>query len=272
MLRHFMNEAGVLFVYDKMRPELGIKPLSPDNAFVRGHYFSEKDKSGNVDLTAEIRLGQIESAAAPVIKRIIDSVRCDEIPKFSNDDRRHFIRYIYFQLKRSPEWFQRISKDFQNKDAIEDFLHEFEQTRRPLTEAEKRDFEDPETLKRLNENVRARAMSSETEETENILSLLETKGIHFFRLPSRKSLIIGTSPLVRDFASGNPHLSERTTHLWVPLAHDIAVVFRGDDADIQIYGIKETSIIRAVNLSVFNQSDLVAARNLKLLESLISNR
>lgn len=272
ILRNFTDDSGKLFIFDKARRDLGIRALSPDNAFVRGHYFSEKDKSGNVDPTPETRLGQVESTAAPAIKKIIEAVRSGASLKLSLEDRRSFLRFVYFQMKRSPEWFRKISEGYQNKETLEAFLREFEQKRRPLTEAERKDFSDPKTLKRLNENVRARVMSSESDLTQAILSMLGKKGLHFVRLPPNKSLIIGTNSIVRYFASGKPHLTENTTHMCVPISYDVAAILRGDQFDTQIYGPLDKMSVRSINLMILDQSDLVASRNAALLNSLISNR
>ena len=69
----------------------------PKNSFVVGHLYTKRDESGNSDTSVEADLGDIESAASPVIDRIVSCALDGNCPRLTASERETLVRFIDHQ-------------------------------------------------------------------------------------------------------------------------------------------------------------------------------
>ncbi|HEX9660447.1 MAG TPA: DUF4238 domain-containing protein, partial [Rhodothermales bacterium] len=84
-LRHFADADGLLWHFDKRRPERGIGHDGPRGIFYEKHQYSTVDyDTGELDPTLEHLFDRdIENPAAPVVKKVLTAARQKKAPRLS---------------------------------------------------------------------------------------------------------------------------------------------------------------------------------------------
>ena len=113
LLKNFLDERGRIWVSDGKK----VYASKPKDVFVEGHLYTKSDFSnfqGNIDSKTflesapksyefEERLGEIEDAAAPAIRHIIEQARLGNPPRLTGEMLTTCKRFIIAMARRTPE-------------------------------------------------------------------------------------------------------------------------------------------------------------------------
>jgi hypothetical protein len=271
LLERFTNEDGKLYVFDKRLPEKGVRISTPEDVFVERHLYSIMKKDGTKDTWLEEEYADLEGVSKPVIGKIVAEARESRVPEFSTQEREIFDVFFYQQWKRVPQVRDKVFAQEDPQSRLSRSIAEFETEARPLTDAERRDYQDPETIKRLMHNAMITALAGPSSE---VLALLREKGILIGIIrKATKSFVIGSLPVAKMTYPGREHLSDPSVEIWLPLAFDVVVTLASlPSARELLREMQDDAIVRHINETVFKQSTIIAGRSLKLLESLARPR
>ena len=121
LLKNFCDD-GRLWVGDRTNKQ--IYPSTPRKEFVEKDLYmrssidvpesyDEKEWLGDITMSDEHEktLSQIESAAAPAIRRIIEQARCNQCPQLIPEDSNRWKRFMLAIARRTPESRARVVPD-----------------------------------------------------------------------------------------------------------------------------------------------------------------
>ena len=266
--RRFTNQNGKLYCFHK-NSRGRVFEATPKDAFVEKHLYARYDEHGNKDVSAEKELAKLEGQASEVIKKIIEEARLRELPSLTSSEKEIWDRFCYCQFLRTPEGRAFI----QNHDFVSEALTNFENEIRPLTDDEREKFHDPKEQPTLMSNIWVNVVAgTPREELFEILRSKQDVGIGIVVNP-KKSFIIGSNPI---FFVGQTY--EHTNHsdpdvgTMFPISHDIIVATGGIHGKAGFVEINEMNGIREINETIFNLSNMAAARSRELMESLAGLR
>ena len=219
LLRRFADADGRLFFFDKRIADKGVQKASPDNIFLQRHLYTQYEKDGTKDVSAERHFAQLEGEADRIIDKITQQAELGKLPRLTTAERKTWDQFFYYQWKRTPDSFLRSETLADFDEALDWAIDEYEQAHRPLTDKEKQDLEHPDAIKRIAQNARVQAVTDPGKEVQDIMAR-KALGIVLLAKPN-KSFVIGSYPIVR-FAPGT-HLSDPRAGMWLPVAHNIAI-------------------------------------------------
>lgn len=209
-------------------------------------------------------MSDLETKAAPVIKKIIDSARTDRLPELTPDERDIWDVFFLIQSLRTPDIFDPIVNEY--LDWIPEFISDYEKEYGPPTKEEIKKANDPKEIERIKQNLRATTVSRLTSESK-IFQILQGRGliIGVIRKPN-KSFIIGSNPTARFYRQ----LSDPEAEWHLPIAHDITVTHHGfyDRGKENLAEITGDHTIRKINETICNWSSSIAGRSRRLITSL----
>ncbi len=104
--KRFVDRDGMVWVYDRRRPERGFFRSAPKGVFKERHLYTIAGPDGEPSALVEQTLGQVEKAAAPVIDRVVEHVRSGRGWDLTDEERTMLLMFLYVQLKRCPEFFR----------------------------------------------------------------------------------------------------------------------------------------------------------------------
>ena len=117
LLKRFCDAEGFIYVGDRATRTVFRQNL--DKAFVRKHQYtrySYEDKSRNLDY--ESRLGEIESAAAPVLEEVVSSLNANMLPDLSDAARFALKRFVFSLARRTRESQSRVAAMNDDEEAF----------------------------------------------------------------------------------------------------------------------------------------------------------
>ena len=261
--RRFTDAGGRLYVFDKRRPEAGVFGTTPGNAFVQKDLNAVELKDGSKHVGLEIWYSELEGQVAPIIDKIVERARARKVPGLTDDERNAWDNFMYHQQKRAPDIFERLGlvQDFE-KD-LPARIAEYEREVRQLTDVERVALQSPEAIKRMVQRASVQARGRGSEE---VVATLASLGIAVALVKSpKKSFILGDHPLARMGPTGE--LGHPATEIWMPIAPDVAVSPWGSPKSEKLIAI-EWDHVRRVNQTIFQHSNIVAARSEALIRSL----
>ena len=263
--KRFAGPDGILYVFDKRFPDKGVQKRTPRNLFVEGDFYTQFDDKGAKDVSVETEfLARLEGKASPVIEKIVTSARRGHPPNLSPVEKDIWVMFSYVQIKRAPETRENYKKEvFQDVRREIDFIGQF----RPFTDHELSILDDEETMERLWRNSSIHIVRMRFE--KGVFEILSEKriGVAVVRKPKpKRSLVIGSNPVVKMSHPDRSHLADPTVELWLPLARDVAVSPRSGESD-KVVSVKDRHI-ESINRSIFQQSTVIAGCSRELIESL----
>jgi Protein of unknown function (DUF4238) len=187
--KRFADERGMLWFFDKSRPELGVRETSASSLFVRNRQYTLTKDDGTRDWSLETRYSELEGEMNILIGKIVPNVGASVYPNLSPDERTLLNRYVYEQWRRVPEIYDRMISDDQFQEMHQETVAEFERLYRPLTSAERAKFAQPAYLR--SERKRAR-VSSLSKPSSSALEIISDKGLYFTRTAADRSFLIGS--------------------------------------------------------------------------------
>ena len=206
----------------------------------------------------------METEAALVIKKIINSARANKLPELSPDEKDIWDVFFLIQSFRTPDVIDPIVNKY--PDWIPEFISDYEKEHGPPTKEEIKKANDPKEIDRIKYNLRATTVRRLTSESK-IFQILQGRGliIGVIRKPN-KSFIIGSNPTARLYQQ----LSDPEAEWHLPIAHDITVTHHGsyDREKENLAEITGDHTIRKINEIICKRSSLIAGRSCKLIASL----
>ena len=137
---------------------------------------------------------------------------------------------------------------------------------RPLTTTERQKYENVELKKQLTDNAWINAILSNDGE---LIHVIQNKGLAIGVIDnSRKSFIIGDRPIIEIASEGSTDLRRPGVERLLPISYDVVVTPAGLSREEELIPINDTGYIRKLNETIFDQSNIVAACSVKLIESL----
>ncbi|MBI2178809.1 MAG: hypothetical protein HYU38_10830, partial [Candidatus Tectomicrobia bacterium] len=155
------------------------------------------------------------------------------------------------------------------EESIPALLAEFEEKFRPLTDKERQEFQKPETLKRIRRNAKVHSLADPSQEVQEVLSR-KGLGIAVISDP-KKSIIIGSFPVVKLTFPGRTNLADPSVEVWLPISRDVVVGVAPFPNTEKLVAIANHDI-RALNLLISKQSTIIAGPSRELISSLSTPR
>ena len=169
LLRRFTNAKGMLHFFDKRVPEKGVLTGAPKNLFLESHLYTVFDKEGSKDVTLERDFAVLEGEADQIMEKIVMAARKGLAPNLTADEKETWNLYFYSQWKRVPD-LQKNTNVFENFETdVQEALHEYEATIRPLTDEEHQSMRDPDVMARIKQNAKVGALADPGQEVQDVL-------------------------------------------------------------------------------------------------------
>lgn len=264
-LKNFTNDNGILRCFSKASGS--VFKSNPNGVFVINHLHTQRDQYGNEDVSVESELAiGIERAADPVIQKIIEMARMEKTPGLTQSERRAWDEYFCCQLRRLPS----ARESLPDAEIVSEHLDRFEEDVRPLESSERKKYENPELQRQLTHNAWVKTLLQSDGE---LMDLLQSKGLAIGVIKNpKKSFVIGDNPAVRIAPLGRTHLGFPEVEIWLPISHDVIVTPGYLSGQERLIVLTDTEWIRKINEEIFKQSNLIAARSERLIESLSGRR
>lgn len=269
LLKRFAGPDGRLWAFDKRRTDRGIWQSTPKDLLKERHLYTVTRADGSQDFTVEKALGHVENIAEPVIERVIQRARAGSPPRLVGEDRVAMILFIYFQLKRVPDFFRNIALPGGGfEEVVRSGVAEWELEKGPLPQAEREEFLSSERIAALEQRTRMQVLLNVSTQT---FGTLESRGlaVGVIKRPARQ-FVIGSYPIVRFRApNGRQDLGDFDVELWLPVAPDVAIGSFGRRGEERIASILNLGEIRKLNAEITRQSTTIVSGSHDLLASLV---
>lgn len=271
LLKNFCDD-GRIWVGDRITKQ--IYPSTPRREFVKKDLYMRSSidgpKSYKKSDEHEKTLSQIESDAAPAIRRIIEQARRNQCPQLSPEDSNHWKRFMLAIPRRTPEYRDRVKRD----KSIDVF---YEATKNIAIKENYMGLPDQSSLlsdpgisklrDTIESNVDAKFAAGEHPRTrEEVERFCRETGLFVVVIGMRnRSFVIGSHGLAlvqsNDPAKGS----------WLPIAHDVAVAYTTTPDKEFLCRLDRDNdwIIKRINRASATQSRKIAGRSKALICSLM---
>ena len=261
LLRNFADDSQYLHILNKEK--IKTYKSKPRKAFVdKKRYVRYRDGGEQDDYEVEKKLGEIEDAAAPAIRRIIASARKDDFPKLSPEHRYAWKRFFFTSVLRTPEHSTRILNELGSEQALDEAINRvLQEAGLPLPDkglyvSEPR-WANVKKMARHNNIADFAAglphqVNNELERYGREVGLL----IGIIQDPDIE-LIIGSCAAVEIESQG---ASDPMSGMWLPISYDVAIGLTAfpDRETKRLLGPAE---VQRVNNASYDQSEIIAARS-----------
>ena len=236
---------------------------TPKNVFLESALYIQYDEHGKRDVSVEKGLSQLEGKANEVVEKIVSAARGGRNPGLTPDEKKIWDEFFCKQWRRLPLWCTEVISD---DSLYKKCLDSFESERRPLTDYERRRFDDPKRKARILKNGWVKSVELSGGE---LMRVLGDKGlcVVVIRNP-KKSFVIGSNPIIRGALNGHTRLDDPAVGVLFPIAHDVVVsvcLARGEE---KLVDENDSNHIRQINEAIREQSDMIASRSRELITSL----
>ena len=231
----------------------------PRILLARTHLYSKIRPDGSRDVSLEERYSKLEAAVSPVLDQIGAVVRRRNLPDIPESTRLVLDHFLYEQIRRVPDFHEKIMPVAGAKLAVEEAVAEYETRYRKLTPEEREETFRPKEITNFRQNARVGALSRHS---PKVLSALGAKGVFFGICREKSSFLIGGAPVARF----GKLLTDPDTELWLPIHPNVVVIFAGKRGDGKIVDIPE-SFVRKFNTIIALQSTIFAGRSAILISA-----
>jgi hypothetical protein len=262
ILKNFCDQNGQLYFYQKNRPHKGIEVRNPETAFFQRNIYSNF-KSCFADQRedkTEQHFAQIESAASPVIKRIIESARNTKLPSLNEEEKYALSHFIRMQFARTPCFYESLDLYQNFESGLNDFLNEYpKELGRELNPSElleKQRLLEPDNKNRLKQNVISKAFRATNQPSISILSQSSLRII----MPANKNLqfVIGDRAVLKFISPSSTKLGDKGVGFWLPISKDIGLHLTPHKHKESLERLS-TQTIQELNTLMVKESRMVAA-------------
>lgn len=259
----FTDKDGKLYCCRQKEPKK-IFRTTPKNVFLESDLYIQYDEHGKRDVSVEKGLSQLEGKANGVVEKIVSSARVGMSPGLTSNEKEIWDEFFCKQWRRLP---LKRTETVSDGSLYKKCLDGFENERRPLTDYERRWFDDPKRKAGRLKNGWVKSIGLPGGE---LMRVLGDKGIcvAVIRNP-KKSFIIGSNPIIRIALNGHTRLDDPVVEaLLFPIAYDVVVsacLARGEE---KLIAENNSNHIRRINEAICKQSDMIAGRSYELITSL----
>ena len=271
LLKNFCDD-GRIWVGDRITKQ--IYPSTPRREFVKKDLYMRSSidgpKSYKKSDEHEKTLSQIESDAAPAIRRIIEQARRNQCPQLSPEDSNYWKRFLLAIPRRTPESRERVKRD----KSIDVF---YEATKNIAIKENYMGLPDQSSLlsdpgiSKLRDTIESN-VDAEFAAGEHPLTRKEVE--RFCRETGLFVVVIGMRN--RSFVIGSHGLAlvqsnDSAKGSWLPIAHDVAVAYTtSPDKELLCRLDRDKDwIIKRINRASATQSRKIAGRSKALIRSLM---
>lgn len=244
-----------------------IRERNISSIFKRRHYNSYTREDGSKDDSLERFFGkEFDDYIPKWIEKFSLVLSGERVALFDNDhDRRRFIQFFYNHHRRSPDFMDPIVEQTVGETFHDNFIDEFEDKYRSLTDDERRRLMDPEFQMLVAGNSR---VSSINKQTVHILETMAELTV-VIATPARKNqhFIVASNPVVRFEDRIWQPLGEPGVELWTTLTPKIAVGLARIGNRNCVLSLPDLAT-RKLNLQLAKRSASIAGTSKKLLHSL----
>lgn len=188
MQRRFTDDQGLLHYFNKQTPEKGVQSTTPKNLLARTHLYSKIRPDGSRDVSLEERYSKLEAAVSPVLDQIGAVVLRRSLPDIPESTRLVLDHFLYEQIRRVPDFHEKIMPVAGAKLAVEEAVAEYETRYRKLTPQEREETFQPKEIAKFRQNARVGALSRHS---PKVLSALGAKGLFFGICREKSSFLMG---------------------------------------------------------------------------------
>ena len=289
LLRHFLDEDGQLWIYDKVQEK--IYRTTPKNVFAINDLYTtygfdhvrknaeyvEFIDSVKKDYKYEVSYfaGGIESKVAPVISQIIEKARSNQFPQLSSEQADTWKRFVLAMARRTPESQKRVTSVGDRDVFYEAAKARADELNYDLPDRESL-YQDPRILKLRDlvmANVDARFAAGDSPRERCVADrFCRETGlcVAAIRNPSpMNSFLIGSHGLAIVQSS---HPKDSVNGSWFPIAHDVAVLATSVPGKelLLVLDNDRTRVIETINAASAAQSQIIAGRSKSLVRSLMA--
>ncbi|WP_291842866.1 DUF4238 domain-containing protein [Maricaulis sp.] len=265
VIRNFARSDGRVWYLERARADRRAELRSPSGVFWQRHLYSYRDGENLRDPAVERAYGQAESEWAPLIDRAVRDLRAGRAPLFTGPERRSLEGFFYHQFMRVPYQLNRVKCE--EIERLDDAL---------LDGSVPEESVEGVRLELLDVLDNA-LIDTLVKGSDNIAEVFARKDLFFAVLAnSKKSFVLGDVPIGR-FRQRVASVPDASLPLWdasvemsMPIAPDIAIGLCGDGGGYKVFGVKDDSDVRAVNVATMRRSDAVCSRSEILISSLSS--
>lgn len=283
LLKNFCDD-GTLWVGDRTNKK--IYQCTPENVFIKKDLYmrssidvpesyDEKEWLSDIIVSDEYEktLSQIESDAAPAIRRIIKQVRCNQCPQLSPEDRNHWKQFMLAIARRTPESRARVMPE-----SFDDIF--YEATKKVAEKdsymglPDKDSFYSDPRISKLKDIIKSNndamfAAGDHPHGQEEVERFCREAGlgVAVICMPKR-SFVIGSHGLTIVQSS---YKNDPAQGSWLPIAHDVAITPSSFPDKEYLYRLDRDRdrIIKRINRASAAQSRIIAGRSKALISSLM---
>ena len=261
LLRNFTDKDGQLHCFSKTAGK--VFSSGPEGVFARNHLHTQRDAYGNKNVSVEHELGTaIEGPATHVVQKIIEKARIGSPPRLTGSEKRTWDAFFCSLLRRLPAMRESLS----DAELVQQALDQFEQDVRPLTNSERKEYQNADLQRELTHNAWVQTLSRPK---GALMDVARSKGLLVGVIGNpQKSFVVGDIPTLRYTPKGRTDLIFPEVELLLPISHDVMVTPAFLAGHEELITILDTKWIREKNEAIFDQSKLVAAKSQKLIKSL----
>ncbi len=263
LLKHFADENGILHFFNRESPEKGVRGQTPNTLFFERHLYTFTDLDGRKDFSTEEIFSKLEGEADPIICKIVVNARKGLSPNLSPAEKNSWAAFLYLSWSRLPAMRDSSTSSQAQLDEQQRAFKRF----KGIPDNEAIDFAEFEGF--LQQQIWPRAIQGSSRFIEDrILPTFSNMSLGVGVVSKEKSgHIIGSNPIIK--VRPKLDLDNPEAKIWMPLAHDVAVVLRHGRPDGLFNATNKFT--QRLNERVSNQSTIVAGRSREQIGSLASS-
>ena len=259
LLKHFVDDKGILHFFDKDSPEKGVRGQTPKTLFYRSHLYTFTNLDGSRDYSTEVFFSKLEQEAEPIVCKIVDNARMGKSPNLTRSEKDVWVRFFIQLWKRLPAVGERSIANQLDSESDQNSYRVIEGIAGsdPVDRNKMRKF--------IREEIWPRGIQEEDELMKDVIRpiLKNMSLLVAVSSPEQSGFVVGSKLILR--IPGHFRLDDPHTELFLPLAYDVALSFVHDQREMLVD--LEAKHIRDFNLAIFEQSTLIAGRSRELIES-----
>lgn len=265
---NFCFEGEQIYYYSKHAPQNGVKPRNTGSIFQKSNLNARKLAPGKFDNSLEDFFSVEFDDYVPKFLAMLNDYHF----KNGNLDKglmRRFIQFLYNHWNRTPDRHQKTLKDVVSRKNVLALIAKYESEYRKVSEQEKQLLLSNELMEDRKNEVHIRSLFKQSEKVLNAFA--EMYFVTASPSTGRKQFILGSNPVVRFENSLDTSLKKGDIEIWTTLTPKLAFGLLTVESKYPKI-ILDDKRMELLNSEIFNQSSSVAAKNRKILESLVAKQ
>ena len=263
--KRFVDADGKVWAYDCRTPGRGLFQEKPSGFMLQGHLYSEVAEDGKADTSLETDFAKLESAADPIVERMVVGARKGKLPNFDQRETNIWIEFFIQQIRRVPDNFDGLITIERMREVLDIEIPRLRSEGHKISAEAETAFRGEDNLKRQIQNIRILNLRG----WGAWLKLAErNRSFSLAYIPNpKKSFILSSSPVGRllpgVFTESKPGVMQN----WFPIAPDVACAVHGQEFQSKLIEVG-TVKVRALNEALTRQSTIIASKSEELVSSL----